>query len=75
MVMLGNGSGTHFGESQCISMDLATATATAADADAAAWCGYSLSLGLGKEWVRSSFLKYIVNFLLHIEARMVYRKG
>ena len=47
--MLQNGSGTHFGVSQCISRDLATAAdadvpvaaAAAAAAAADAWCGCS----------------------------------
>ena len=37
---LQNGSGTHFGASQCISMDLAADAPAAAAADAR--CGYSL---------------------------------
>ena len=41
-----NGSGNHFGASQCISMDLAAATTTAAATHAAAataaWCVHAL---------------------------------
>ena len=40
IVMLENGSGTHFGASQCISMDLAAASHAAA----AARCVYTLNV-------------------------------
>ena len=42
MVMLGNGSGTDFGVSQCIPMDLDAAADAAADADAR--CVHTLRL-------------------------------
>ena len=61
MVTLQNGSQTHFGALQCISMDHA----------AAAWCGYSLRVRLYRYWNERKSESDIAFRWVHRESNLI----